>query len=203
MPRRPALPRPPALQIPVPDPSHRELVERTRAGDPAAWDQLVDRFGSLVWSIAWREGMPAEDREDVFQHVFTELWMSLRRLRDPERLPMWIARATRRHCIKLARRRRRERGEPVDSFQEQLRDGGPGPEEELHSLQQRELLERGLHHLAREDRRGARLLRMLFLSDPRPAYRDIGEELGIPVGSIGPTRQRALEKLRTILEASA
>jgi RNA polymerase sigma factor (sigma-70 family) len=151
---------------------------------------MVDRFGRLVFSVARREGLGAADAEDVFQDVFATLHRTLAGLRDESRLASWLVTTT----IRASRHHRRRRC-PAELPADRAGDG-PLPEEEIASIERRQLVRQALRQLGGT---GERLLTALFSGDGRPDYRKIARELGIPVGSIGPTRARCFRKLEKIL----
>ena len=74
------------------------LVRRAAAGDQAAWNEIVDRYAQLVWSICIRFGLSTEDIDDVGQSVWLLLWDSIGSLREPAALPGWLAKTTENEC---------------------------------------------------------------------------------------------------------
>src|ERR671918_1340324 len=93
-----------------------QLVERCRAGDPEAWDELVERFSRYVYAVTVRGFRLGDaDAEDVFQEVFTRVYTHLDTLRDDAALRPWIAQLTRRLCLDTISRSGREQpaAEPV------------------------------------------------------------------------------------------
>lgn len=171
------------------------LVALCIEDDPRAWETLVRRYRSLVYSAALRTGLDQESAGDVFQLVWLELHRSLDRLRDAQALPRWLVVTTRRIAYKHALRNDR----PVEGALDELVDPTALAEEELQSLQT-------LHHLqhlvAGLGGTCAKLLPLLFFEDRRPEYREIAERVGISIGSIGPLRARCLDRLRKELEAN-
>lgn len=172
----------------------REVVRAAAEGDELAWGELVGRYSALVWSIVRRFHFEEEDAADVVQNTWLRLTAHLRAIRSPEALPRWLAVTTRHECIKLARWRREQATVP-DEVERPSED--PGPAERLVS---REVL-RSLHSaLTRLPHRDVRLLTLLMQSS-RPRYAEIASTLGMPVGSLGPLRSRALGRLRAALVA--
>jgi RNA polymerase sigma factor (sigma-70 family) len=168
----------------------RDIVERCRRGDARAWDEFVDRYQRLVWSVARSCRLPAEDCDDVTQTVLLSALRHLEELRDPERVTSWLLTSAHRESWRVARARSR----PVDLVGDFASLAEPSPEraadlESMHAV--REALER-LGEPCRS------LLTALFREDS-PSYPRISAELGMPVGSIGPTRARCLGKLRELL----
>src|SRR5262245_22442496 len=90
------------------DPSVVSLVERAREGDRAAWDEIVARYASLVWSVCRRYGLVGGDAEDVGASVWLRLVERLGSIREPAALPGWIATTTRRECLRVLRAGRRQ-----------------------------------------------------------------------------------------------
>jgi RNA polymerase sigma factor (sigma-70 family) len=171
-----------------------DLVAAARDGDQDAWNAIVDRFLPLVTGVVARHRLFGADAEDVNQTVWLKLVEHLGRLREPEALAGWIATTTRHECLALMRRR--QRSSPVDPGSYGAFDRDPEQcdvADDLLREERHQALRDGLRELP-EDRR--RLLLML-ISDPPPSYNEISRTLGIPVGSIGPTRARALEHLRS------
>lgn len=192
-------PRPPSVRAPTGGGARRRppddrrtasLVRRAAGGEQHAWDQLVDAYGGLVWATARSHGLSEADAADVCQSTWCKLVGKLGALRRPEAVGAWLATTARRQCVEL---HRAQRGVvPLgDDLPEQL-SHEPAPDRAL-LLDQRD---RGLTAaLDRIPARDAQLLRVLF-ADPAPRYADVAATLGVPVGSIGPMRERALTRLR-------
>ncbi|RMF84321.1 MAG: sigma-70 family RNA polymerase sigma factor [Planctomycetota bacterium] len=170
------------------------LIERCRTGDADAWRELVDRYGRLVYSIPRRYGLSPADADDVYQAVFASLHVRLPMLRSAASLPAWLVVAARRECW---RRRDRERMAKADLSDAEVTS--ENADRELLLWERREALRAGLDQIGEPCRT---LLTLLFLTDKRPAYAEIAEELGLSVGSIGPMRARCFEKLERVLRAS-
>ena len=170
-----------------------DLVTRARNGDNQAWDALVGRYAPLIWSICRRHGLGGADTEDVAQNVWLTLVNQLGTLRDPASLPGWLATTTRRECGRLVRAapRARETGH-ADGTQAIADDHAPAAEEELLAAERHAALREALTHLPP----CCRQLIALLAQDPAPSYAQVSARLGIPAGSIGPSRARCLDKLR-------
>jgi RNA polymerase sigma factor (sigma-70 family) len=170
----------------------QSLLQACRRGDARAWQQLLDRYERLVYSIPLNFGLRHSDADDVSQTTFTALLNSLDSIRDEARLGAWLATVARRQTWKLVERRRRE--SPDDNA---LLDRVSTDEDARALVERLEWLHQGMALL---DDRCRQLLGSLYLDESEPAYADVAEKFGIPVGSIGPTRARCLQKLRTQLE---
>jgi RNA polymerase sigma factor (sigma-70 family) len=184
----------PRLQESVPDPA---LVERCLAGDEGAWEALVRRYANLVYAIAGRAGLSGDEAADVFQAVFVIVWRSLDLLAEPQAIPGWLATIARRETWRVARgRARRARSEErmaSDPSAGILPSRPARADEELESVERAALVQ---HAVAALDERCRELLTILFWETPNPSYEDVAARLGMPLGSLGPTRGRCLEKLR-------
>jgi RNA polymerase sigma factor (sigma-70 family) len=173
------------------DPTVVSLVARAANGDQAAWDEIVDRYAPLVWAICLRHQFDRQGIDDIGQSVWLLLVENIDRLREPAALPGWIATTTRRECLRALRASGRRGIEVPTSFEEQ-------PDES--AAIDKEIIEAELHAALRaafaELPAGCRELLSMMISDPAPGYASISATLGIPMGSIGPTRARCLAKLR-------
>jgi RNA polymerase sigma factor (sigma-70 family) len=174
-----------------------DLVQRARDGDENAWNNLVERFSRLVGSVIAGFRLRGADAEDVAQTVWLRLLEHLRQLREPKALPMWIVTTTRNECLRVLRTSRRTR--PFDPTAEQDLIVPPDTaelDEQLLRTERRQLLVTAFAQLSDPHRR----LLTLLIEDPPISYAQISDQLGIPVGSIGPTRSRALRRLRECIE---
>lgn len=170
------------------------VVARAAAGDEQAWHELVAEFGGLVWAIARAHRLSPTDAAEVSQTTWTRLVEHVDRLNDPARVGPWLATTARRECLSVLRRGARvvPRG---DELPDQPSDA-PGHGAGLMEQERNDALWKAFESLHTRDRA---LLRML-IDDPRPSYDEISAALDMPVGSIGPTRARALERLRHAAE---
>jgi RNA polymerase sigma factor (sigma-70 family) len=170
------------------------LVGEAAGGDPAAWDQLVEGFSGLVWSVVRGHGLYGAEAADISQTVWLRFVEHLHRLRQPERAGAWLATTARHECLRVLRRR--GRSIPVADVPEQLdgaTDADPGAI--LLTAEDHELLMVALAELSAPCQG---LLRLL-IADPPLSYDDISAVLDMPKGSIGPTRQRCLSRLRAAM----
>lgn len=178
------------------------LVARCRSGDSAAWAALVKRHQRLVYAIVMRLGLDEHSAADVFQTVFARLVQHLPRIVDPERLQGWIAVTAKREALLQLRRSRRTVSMSRDDDDDEgadwdFADSAPRPGDALDSLQQ---LDRLRHGLDRLDERSRKLLLLLFRADDeKVSYDEVARQMGMSIGSIGPTRARCLAKLRRLM----
>ena len=176
------------------DPTVVDLVTRASAGDDGAWNEIVERYIPLVWKICVRYQLSAADIEDVGGTVWLGLFEQLGKLREPAALPGWLATTTQRECLRVLKQSRRYElfgGDPGDGVLA-AEAGKAMIEEEILLAERNAKLRAALAELAEDDRR----LLTLLLSDPPLPYARISEILGMPQGSIGPTRARCLARLR-------
>ncbi len=172
-----------------------ELVRRAAGGDEDAWLALVDRFASLVWSVARSHRLSVADASDVSQTVWLRLVENLDRLSEPERVAGWLLVTTRRECLRTLRWANRVTvmdGDVVD-----VRDhrSPPAVGDGVEERERATALWTAVEKLPER----CHLLVRLLLLDPPPTYEAIGEALDMPVGSIGPTRSRCFDRLREFL----
>ena len=165
---------------------------------------LVERYARLVHAVPVRHGLTPAEVDDVGQEVFLALAQNLHDIDDPERLPGWLVTTARRLSWRTIQRRRQE--ETIDVQESPAVDSGkltpmvsamPTPDDLLQTWSRQEALGQGLGRLQPRCRD---LLTLLFLDANEPSYDDISAQLDLPKGSIGPTRNRCLQQLRTILE---
>ena len=167
-----------------------QLVARCRAGDEAAWAALVERFSRYVYAICVQGFRLADhDAEDVFQDVFAKAYQQLGRLRDDDAIRPWLAQLTRRTCIDHLRSSARE------SVVEDVEPGGV--DDLLETLDDAMTVRQALAQIGEPC---GEMLDRFFAQDQ--SYRTIGEELGLPAGTIASRISRCLDKLRTAMEDS-
>jgi RNA polymerase sigma factor (sigma-70 family) len=172
-----------------------ELVHGAAKGDKTAWNELVVRFSPLVVSVASRYRLNEPDGADVSQTVWLRLVQHLSTLREPAALPGWIVTTTRNECLRVLRIR--QRMAYFDPLIEPPGGRSTAADEDdiddnlIHDERHEALLTAFAELPARH-----RDLLLLLLTDPPVSYSEISERLGIPIGGIGPTRARALDRLR-------
>lgn len=171
-----------------------QLIKACLRDDPQAWNELVDRYGRLVYSIPRRYGLSDADCDDVFQDVFTIVYRKLDTIRQRPRLSAWLIRTTHRECLRTGRRS----GRYVELEQTSVDQDDPAADQVL-AWEQQQLVRQALRQLGPPCQQ---LLTALFSgrgSAGQPDYQMIADQLGIKRGSIGPTRARCFKKLRRIL----
>ncbi|MGL4742821.1 MAG: RNA polymerase sigma factor [Dermatophilaceae bacterium] len=169
-----------------------DLVAGARAGDDSCWNALVDLFLPLVRRCIGRFRLSAADASDVNQTVWLKLVEHLDDLREPRALPGWLATVARREALRLIEGRGRSLPtDPQSGAFETAADDA-----DLDEVLVEEERRRELRIAIGELPDGRRELLCLLLADPPVPYEEISRRLGIPVGSIGPTRARALDQLR-------
>lgn len=154
-----------------------------------AWQLIVERHVQLVWKVVRCFGLPTEASEEAYQSTWLRAIERLDTLRDPASFPGWLASIARREALGVIRAR--SRIIPSGGLPEQMAEDPP-PGERIQRDEVRSAVREGFTCLpqACQD-----LLRLLT-TDPPVAYREVERLLDMAHGSIGPTRQRCLEKLR-------
>lgn len=173
-----------------------DLVSQASAGDRAAWEQLVDRYGGLVWRVTRDFRLAESDRADVSQTTWLRLFEHIDRLDDPSRVGAWLVTTARRECLRLTALRKRvvlalegDAFEAGEAYQ-------PAVDEDLLAAERAHDVRTAIGKLPPH---WQSLVHML-MADPPLSYAEISERLQLPTGSIGPTRGRCIHRLRTLLE---
>jgi RNA polymerase sigma factor (sigma-70 family) len=174
------------------DPSVIALVERAVNSDQNAWNDIVERYAPLVWSICTRYRLNDQDIEDVGQTVWLLLVEHLGELREPAALPGWLATTTHRECQRALTTARKTEGAGTKLDDALFVVDGAVVEQEILMAERNATLRVALRELPP---RCQQLLAML-ISDPPHSYAEISAALQVPMGSIGPQRSRCLEHLR-------
>ena len=178
------------------------LISACRRGDESAWETLVMRYQRLIYSIPRRAGLDEFSSAEIFQNVFTSLVEGLGRIEHPDRIQAWLVTATRRETWRLIRNQRKSNamttstenneGEIIDAP-----DDAPLADEALLRLEMQHTIRRAVDSL---DDRCNKLIKLLYYRPEPPTYAEVAATLGLPEGSIGPTRARCLKKLLRLLE---
>lgn len=171
-----------------------ELVSRCLAGESLAWETLIMRYRRLIFSIPNRFGFNPSDCSDVFQTVCVKLIEHLADLRDDAKVSAWLITTTTRHCIHVRSMKHRNVLDD-DRLEETPAPGETTEEIGIRTDRQQKVRDT----IAEMPARCRNLLELLYFDPQNPSYVEIGERLSMPVPSIGPTRARCLDKLRTLL----
>jgi RNA polymerase sigma factor (sigma-70 family) len=169
------------------------VVESAAAGDERAWEELVRRHDRQLRAIAAAYRLAPDDADDAVQTTWLALLQNIGVIRSHDHVGGWLGTTMRRNCLQLVRRRRRER--PLDVVEASVEDPRKGVEETLIETDRNRFL---WNLIDRLPDRNAQLVRILFSAD-RPSYTDIASALSMPVGAIGPSRQRALRRIQRLL----
>jgi len=181
------------MSIATADPEVIDLVAGASSGDSRAWDALVDRYTPLVRSICRKYQLGRTDADDVAQSVWLHLVDHLDHIRNAAALPGWLATTTRRECWRVMRTSGTPQKIIFEPNADRRRDEHCGaPDQRLLEAERHAAVREAVTHLPRE---GQALIAMLIADPPLP-YAEISAKLGLPVGSIGPTRSRYLDKIR-------
>lgn len=180
--------------------SDAELISRCLEQDAEAWEVLVRRYQRLIASITFKYKLSHEDAADILQSVCFTLFQQLPSLRKQDKLSSWIITVAVRECWKFTRQKVQ-----TDSFddpeQEKFFDLADGAavlaDDSLLAIERQHFIRRAVESLADQCRQ---LIEQLFFRDEPLAYSEISRQLGMPVASIGPTRARCLEKLKSGLQ---
>lgn len=169
-----------------------DLVRAAGGGDERAWTRLVERFLPLVRSVIRSHRLVGQDAEDVSQILWLRLVEHLKDIREPRALPGWIRTTTRNECVQVLTRGKRTVpvGFAVEPRAEQW--VGAAVDDDLLRAERHQTLLQAMAELPDHQRE----LLTLMVADPPLSYAEISRRLGMPIGSIGPTRARALQRLR-------
>jgi RNA polymerase sigma factor (sigma-70 family) len=172
-----------------------QLVRRAAAGDRGAWEGLVDQYSRLIWAMTREFKLAESDAADVVQATWLRILEHINRIEYPERIGSWLATTARHECLRhLAAKKRVTLVQDDDAFSGAV-DHQPDVDERLLADERAQAVRAALSTLPS---RSQRLLELL-MADPPASYIEISAQLGLPIGSIGPTRGRCLERLRLAL----
>jgi RNA polymerase sigma factor (sigma-70 family) len=175
-----------------------QLVKRAAAGDRGAWEGLVDKYARLIWAITRDFKLGESDAADVAQATWLRLLEHIDRIEYPDRVGSWIAATARNECLRSLAARKRV----VLAHDEVTLDRVASSDAEVDAgllAAERAVVVR--EAVSRLPHRWQQLMELL-MSDPPVSYIEISDRLGLPVGSIGPTRRRCLARLQVLLGPS-
>jgi RNA polymerase sigma factor (sigma-70 family) len=177
----------------------RDLIQRCRRGSVGAWHQVLNRYERLVFSIPLRYGLSRDDAADVAQLTFTALVQNMDKLAEDSRLGAWLSTVARRNTWRLLERNRREiASEHLEgaSLAENVVALGKSDADSIEHWELTDWLDAGLSQLGEKCRK---ILTALYFQPESLSYAEVAERLGMPLGSIGPTRARCLKRLKQVL----
>ena len=173
----------------------RGLLEALAAGDPSAWHTTVRRFEGLLRSAARVVLRGEADIDEAVQRTWVLLFRNADRINDPRCLPGWLSTTARREALAILRGQ--QRAIPSEDVADHVAPDETDVAAALMDDELRRALDRAVETLPHSQRRIVRAL----LREPA-SYDALSEELGIPRGSLGPLRGRAVRALRAQLEPS-
>ena len=180
---------------PGPALSTAELLAAASGGDTSAWDEIVRRYDRLVWAKVRSYRLQDADALDATQTTWLRLAENCHRVGSPERLAGWLATTASRECLHILRQEKRA-ARPVEGVADELIEPSRGPEQHAVDADMARAVGNVVPQLPPRRRT---LVRELFTDAPRP-YAEVARAAGIPVGSVGPNRARALRQLRQLLD---
>jgi RNA polymerase sigma factor (sigma-70 family) len=174
------------------------LVRCAAAGDRWAWEGLVDQYGRLIWAMTHDFKLVESDAADVVQMTWLRLLEHIGDLKHPARMGSWLAATARHECLRSLAARKKIVLVHDDDTLNDVAALLPEADERLLVEERAQAVRNALSHLPRQWQQ----LLELLMADPPASYTEISDQLGLPVGSIGPTRGRCLARLRVLLQAS-
>ncbi|MGH3300304.1 MAG: RNA polymerase sigma factor [Streptosporangiaceae bacterium] len=173
------------------------LIRLAAAGDKSAWESLVDQYSRLIWAMTRDFKLAEIDAADVVQTTWLRLLEHINRIEYPERIASWLATTARHECLRhLASSKRVMLVDDHDVAFGAANTHQPEVDDRLLTEERAQAVRLAVATLPT---RSQRLLELL-MADPPVSYTEISVQLGLPIGSIGPTRGRCLERLRLILQ---
>jgi len=177
-----------------------KLVRRCRAGDQTAWNELVDRYQRLIYSVPRRAGLSEEQAADVFQEVFVTLLEKIDDIKEPEKIRAWMVTTAKFKTWGVIRGTKDRYGpatdEEMDAEMAAIPDTSPLADEMLIEVEEQHLIRSALKLI---EERCQRILSMIYLCDPAASYAEVASAIGVGETSISPLRTRCLKKLEKVL----
>jgi RNA polymerase sigma factor (sigma-70 family) len=167
-----------------------ETVRAAVAGEPGAWEELIGAFEPIVRRVVLGYRLRATDVDDVLQATWESAFTHIAKLRDPDAVCGWLCVIARREALRILRHQKREIAVEIDSLPAEADERAP--EAALVEQERARAVKGAIGRLPRHQR----ALVVTLLHDSERSYSDVARDLGIPIGSIGPTRGRALARLR-------
>jgi RNA polymerase sigma factor (sigma-70 family) len=169
------------------------LLYRAGRGDERAWDEIVQRYRGLVGAVVRSYRLQDADAHDAEQRTWLRLVERRHTVRDPERLGGWLATTASRECLRLLREERAITTDELDA----VPDPDQGVEDQVVDA---DTVSRLWSIVAALPPRGRTIMMELFADDPRP-YAEVARATGIPIGSLGPSRARLIDRVRRTFDA--
>jgi RNA polymerase sigma factor (sigma-70 family) len=176
--------------------SDARLIRNCLNGDDRAWAALIGKYKNLIYSIPIKYGATPEDAADVFQSVCVELLSELPRLRKRASFRSWLITVTAHQAFQWKRKTRRRAEEELTPAEEEKLETDPSPDV-VEQVQREQVMREAIAELPPRCRD---MITLLFFSEPQLPYRDVAQQLGLAVGSIGFIRGRCLKRLQRMLE---
>jgi RNA polymerase sigma factor (sigma-70 family) len=175
------------------------LVRGCIQGDQLAWEQLIDKYKRLIYSIPLKYGASSADAADVFQSVCIEMTHGLVQLKNVRSLRAWLITVTVRQSYQW--KKKQSNHVELDAMEPEVADGiaFTAPSDGLAQLEQEQIVR---DVVAKLPPRHRKLVQLLFFEQPPLPYAEVARRLGLAIGSIGFIRGRCLEKLRKALAAA-
>ena len=173
------------------------LIASCLQGDQQAWEQLIDKYKRLIYSIPFKYGAGPEDAADVFQSVCIEVFNSLSQLKNSESLRSWLITVTVRQSYRW--KKKQSNHVELDAMEPEVAEELASVPETVLQIQQEQIVREVVDKLPP---RCAELVKLLFFEQPPLPYAEVARRLGLATGSIGFVRGRCLERLRKILVES-
>jgi RNA polymerase sigma factor (sigma-70 family) len=177
-----------------------ELVSRCSRGDQAAWDELVDKYQRLIFSIPRRAGLNEEQAADVFQDVFLTLFEKIAEIEQPDRIRSWMVTTAKFKTWAVVRGSKGFHSpgteEEMEAEMESLMDNAPLADDLLIELEEQHMIRSAVKEL---DEKCRQILSMIYLRDTPASYAEVAVSIGVGESSISPLRSRCLKKLEKIL----
>jgi RNA polymerase sigma factor (sigma-70 family) len=186
-----------ARLFPTGRPGELERLLRASALRGEPWSSVLQRFTARIRSVARAHRLSAHDAEDVVQTTWLRLLEHLDRVREPEAVGAWLQTTARRESLRVLREGART--QPVEEERLETHEEAAGAGEVVELLERVTLLGQAIQALPRRQRD----LMLTLLAEPEPSYADVARRLDMPIGSIGPTRARSLERLRRDVRIAA
>lgn len=182
--------------------SDAELVKACRRGEETAWNELVDRYQRLIFTIPRRAGLNEEQAADILQEVFLTLFEKLDDIEQPDKIRSWIVTTAKFKTWGAVRSNKGfyspETEEEMELEMASLADDSPLADELLIELEQQHLIRAAMKDL---EERCRKIISMIYLRDAAASYAEVAAEIGVGETSISPMRARCLKKLEKILTA--